>query len=137
MSDQLLSFKKSEELLALYDIAKAINSTLKLNEVLELIMTMSIKYMGAEAGSIMLLDDNKELVISVAQGLDLDRLEDSSVKIGDKISGKVALTGEPLLLIGKIDEADFKDVIDRKDEIKSSLCVPLKVKDKIRGGVKS
>ncbi|MEQ8224333.1 MAG: GAF domain-containing protein, partial [Candidatus Eremiobacterota bacterium] len=133
MSGILSSYKTSEELLALYEIAKAINSTLNLPEVLDLIMKMTIKYLGAEAGSIMLLNDQKELVLTVATGLDMDKLKDVSVKIGDSISGKVALTGEPLLLVGKADNSEFTNIVVRKEDIKSSLCVPLKVKDQLRG----
>ncbi|MEQ8172444.1 MAG: GAF domain-containing protein, partial [Candidatus Eremiobacterota bacterium] len=87
MSGILSSYKTSEELLALYEIAKAINSTLNLSELLDLIMKMTMKYLGAEAGSIMLLNEQKELVVTVAIGLDMDKLKDVSVKIGDSISG--------------------------------------------------
>ncbi|HPZ09327.1 MAG TPA: ATP-binding protein [Candidatus Eremiobacteraeota bacterium] len=133
MSDKFSSHKSSEELLALYEIAKAINSTLDISEVLELIMNMTIKYLNAEAGSIMLLNEKNELVIKVAHGLDMAKLKDVSVKIGESISGKVALTGEPLLLVGKVDNGEFVNIVSRKEDIKSSLCVPLKVKSQLRG----
>ena len=133
MSGILSSYKTSEELLALYEIAKAINSTLNLSELLDLIMKMTMKYLGAEAGSIMLLNEQKELVVTVAIGLDMDKLKDVSVKIGDSISGKVALTGEPLLLVGKVDNSEFNNIVVRHEDIKSSLCVPLKVKEQLRG----
>ena len=133
MSSELLSYKQSKELLALYEIGKAINSTLKLTEVLDVIMSMTMKHLDAEAGSIMLLNDNEELVVAVAKGLDSSKVRDEVVKLGEQISGKVALTGEALLLIGKIDENEFPHAIDRQEEIKSSLCVPLKVKQEVRG----
>jgi len=133
MSSELISYQKSNELLALYEIGKAINSTLKLSEVLDIIMELTMKHLSAEAGSIMLLNERLELVVAVAHGLDKDKIRDEVVKMGEKISGKVALTGEPLLLIGKIDEKDFVHVVEREDKIKSSLCVPLKVKNEVRG----
>jgi len=131
MTSELLP-RETDELIALYEIGKAINSTLEISEVLNLIMTLTIKYFGADAGSIMLLN-KEELSVAVAYGLDIDNIKDIKVKLGESISGKVALTGEPLLLIGPADNKQFKKIIKRKEDIKSSLCVPLKVKGEIRG----
>ncbi|MEQ8171133.1 MAG: ATP-binding protein, partial [Candidatus Eremiobacterota bacterium] len=43
------------------------------------------------------------------------------------------LTGEPLLLVGKVDNSEFNNIVVRHEDIKSSLCVPLKVKEQLRG----
>jgi PAS domain S-box-containing protein len=131
MTSELLP-RETDELIALYEIGKAINSTLEISEVLNIIMTLTTKYFGADAGSIMLLN-KEELSVAVAYGLNIDNIKDMKVKLGESISGKVALTGEPLLLIGPADNKQFKKIIKRKEDIKSSLCVPLKVKGEIRG----
>jgi len=45
----------------------------------------------------------------------------------------VAQTGEPLLLYGKVEDSRFKLLVERDEPIKSALCVPLKVREKIIG----
>lgn len=123
---------RGEELLLLYEIGKVVNSTLDLNEILQSIIKMTTNIFKAEAASIMLFDKDGELRIAAAQGLSCEIIKNTRIRSGEGIAGWVAQTKEPLLLDGKVEDSRFKSLVDRKDDVKSSLCVPLIHKDKER-----
>lgn len=124
---------REEELSKLYEITRAINSTLDLKTVLELILKLTNELFKAQAGSIMLLNSDASLTIEAAHGLSDEIVATTRVRLGEGIAGWVAMTGEPLLLEGKVKDPRFTMLVDRKDPIKSALCVPLKTKDKVIG----
>ncbi|MCE1248076.1 MAG: ATP-binding protein [Firmicutes bacterium] len=126
-------WSREQELLALYEIGKAVNSTLDLDKVLNIIISETIGLFQADAGSIMLLNADNELTIKAAQGLTDDIVKNTRVRPGEGIAGWVAETGQILLLDGRVSDPRFRNLVDRKEDIPSSLCVPLKRKDKIIG----
>src|SRR5688572_26986760 len=95
--------RSREQLLALFEISKAVNSTLELEDVLDHILGMTLPLFAAEAGSIMLLDEPSQLLhIAAARGLAADIVEKTSVRVGEGIAGWVAQTGEIVQLDGKV-----------------------------------
>lgn len=108
-------------------------STIILEELLDLIMDSCISELEADTGSIMLLDEEKEeLKISTARGLSEQVISTTRIKLGDGIAGTVAKEGEPLLLIGKVQDLRFRKIREQ-EKIKSAMCVPLSVRDKVIG----
>lgn len=53
--------KSKDQLSVLYQVSRAISSTLKLDDILQTILDFSIKISGAGRGSIMLLDKKKHI----------------------------------------------------------------------------
>ena len=84
-----LEKRSREQLLALYEIGRAINSTLELEDVLDRILEMTLGLFQAEAGSIMLLQD-RVLTIAVARGLAAQIVAETRVPLGEGIAGWVA-----------------------------------------------
>lgn len=132
MTVRELDSRPREQLAALYEIARAVNSTLELSEVLDRILGMVLDLFEAEAGSIMLLQDGK-LRIRCSRGLPPEVVETTEVALGEGIAGWVARTGEMLLLNGKVEDSRFHGLVNRRDEITSSLCTPLRSRDGILG----
>jgi len=128
--------KKACELSTLFHIGNAINSTLDRDRVLQKVLDSAIMLLDAIQGSLMLLDQNtKEMRILAACGLPPEIMNTARVKLGEGISGKVALEGKPKLMKKGVKiEGSKKDMKDKK-ELKSAMCVPLKIKDKIMGVV--
>lgn len=124
--------KQLQRLSSLYKVSQAMASTIRLENLIELIMDLCIEELKADTGSLMLLDNKEILTIRSARGLTDDVVKETSIKLGEGIAGTVAQSKEPLLLIGKIEDHRFDGVIDR-EKIKSALCVPLTVKDRVRG----
>ncbi|MEW6279221.1 MAG: ATP-binding protein [Candidatus Eremiobacterota bacterium] len=124
--------RSRDQLLALYEIGRALNSTLELSELLQRILAAIVPLFDAEAGSIMLIEGNA-LSIKAATGLSQEIIESTRVPLGQGIAGWVAQTGEVLLLNGKVEDPRFRGLVERSDEIASSLCTPLRHRDRITG----
>lgn len=120
-----------------FRISALINSTLRLEEVLENIMTTSRAILKADACSLMLVDEgSEELVFAVAQGPVAGKLKGGfRLKKGEGIAGHVFETGESLLIEDAYKDPRFHREFDRKTgyRTRSILCVPLKIKERLIG----
>ncbi|NOX97270.1 MAG: GAF domain-containing protein, partial [Nitrospirae bacterium] len=91
--------KKVKPLSHLYEISKAISSSLDLKKVLEMTLDKCLDSLESEAGSIFLLDEErKELVLKTVRGPKEVSLRDVKQRLGEGISGLVASNGRPLLV---------------------------------------
>jgi sigma-B regulation protein RsbU (phosphoserine phosphatase) len=119
------------------EVVRLITSSLDLEEVLERIMTTSREVMGADASSLMLLDESTgELVFQVAQGSVGEKLREGfRLPLGQGIAGTVCLTGEPILVEDAYSDPRFHRDFDKRTgyRTKSLLCVPLKIQERIIG----
>ena len=112
-----------EHLEALYRLGSILNSSLSLEDILPKALTQTLDLLEAETASVMLLDESgTELKIRLAHGLSEDIVENTRVKLGERVSGRVAATGEPVLIRGQ--EGDDRD---------SSICVPLLANKQVVG----
>jgi sigma-B regulation protein RsbU (phosphoserine phosphatase) len=120
-----------------FEVSTLINSSLEMEEVLDQIMSTSRAVMGADACSLMLVDEaSQELVFQVAQGAVGKKLREGfRIKRGQGIAGHVFETGEPLLIEDAYSDPRFNPEFDRRTgyRTRSILCVPLKVKERIIG----
>ncbi len=127
--------KEHEQLTALYEVSQVVNSTLDLSEVLNIVMDTIISLTGAERGFLMLLDEETgELDFKVARNMDRETLAGSSFEISRTIVNRVAVEGEPILTTNAQADPRFSaqaSVVSYS--LRSILCVPLKVKDKVTG----
>lgn len=121
-------YKKIE---TLYRLSRIVTSTIRLNELLEIVLDEVIKNLGADGGSILLLEDG-ELVIRASRGLPKSIVEKTCIPIGDKISGRIAKMKRPYLFINGLFPEGFKGVRVRP-RIRSSICVPLLFMDEVIG----
>lgn len=117
---------------ALFNVSKALNSTLEVEEVLQTMLGMALDTFQADAGSVMLLQDGY-LTIQVSQGLEPEIVAKTRQKLGTGIAGWVAKTGQPLHLDGKVEDSRFETVVKRQDSITSSLSVPIATEGDILG----
>ncbi|MCD6552790.1 MAG: GAF domain-containing protein [Anaerolineae bacterium] len=129
--------KEHEQLSALYEVSRVINSTLDLEEVLKQVMDTIIELTGAERGFLMLIDDETgELEFKVAREMDRKTIDDSSFQISRTIVRQVASDGVPIVTTNAQADPRFRaqeSVVSYS--LRSILCVPLRVKDRITGVV--
>jgi phosphoserine phosphatase RsbU/P len=124
-----------EHLATLYEITSTLNSSLELNVVLDTVMDKVIEVTNAERGFLMLHDDaTGKLQFQVARGLDRSEIESPSFQVSSSITKHVAQTREPLLT----DNAQFDERFKKGESImvlglRSILCVPITVKDRLTG----
>ncbi|MDP1808942.1 MAG: GAF domain-containing protein [Actinomycetota bacterium] len=122
--------KRYSQLTNLYKISKAVSNEHDLDVLLHLVLRQSLDLMGAETGSIMLIEPGgTELAIRAAEGLDPETVKNTQVKLGEGISGYVAASGKPLMIQDGVRKAKAPGVKDVKD----ALCVPLIANDRVIG----
>jgi phosphoserine phosphatase RsbU/P len=129
--------ERLENLKECFRVSGLINSSLRLDKVLENIMTTSRSILKADACSLMLVDEKSdELVFEVAQGPVADKLKGGlRIRRGQGIAGSVHDTGEPLLIENAYEDARFNREFDRLTGYRTQtiLCVPLKIKERVIG----
>jgi PAS domain S-box-containing protein len=125
---------RRDDLEALLDINKAINSTLVLDDILQMVMKRAIKLLRAERGFLMLLDDEGNLQFKTAYNICKDSLSKEDFKISMSIATSVAKTGRSIYTSdAQHDERYSKQRSILELDLKSIMCVPLKSKEKIIG----
>lgn len=127
--------KEHKQLQALQDVGAVINSSHDLSEVLNAVMDAIIRLTGAERGFLMLHDkETDELGVEVARNINQETLEKSSFEISRSIVRSVADTGEPIVTTNAQADPRFasqESIISYN--LRSILCVPLKIKHHIIG----
>lgn len=120
-------------LVALYESSKAIFSTIKLNELLEIIIDLVLKIHQADEGSLMLLDENQRLSIAASRGIPEETARQTHLEIGERISGLVAKEKRPLLLIDGLERYPELKGIPNNSRIRSSIICPLICNQELMG----
>ena len=124
-----------EELAALYDIGRAIGSSLKPAEVLNEVMDQIIRLTGAERSFLMLVDqETGGLEFRAARNVDRETIASSSFEISRSIVKQVASSGEPIVTTNAQMDPRFKaqeSVIGYN--LRSILCVPLRYRGRVTG----
>ncbi|HCE05887.1 MAG TPA: histidine kinase [Verrucomicrobiales bacterium] len=119
----------SEQLQRLYEVSRAIHSTLESTEALRLIVREAVSLMGASSGSLALVNPTTGLLeIAASEGLPEDASA-MSLRPKEGITGWVAHHGEPLR-IGDV-SADER-YISARPEVRSELAVPLFIEEDVR-----
>ena len=124
---QEIRFNKLQRLI---EASKIINSTLNLDELLELILNAATQSIEADRGTLYLVDDiKKELWSKVHQGTDMVEIR---LPIGKGLAGYVAETGETILIPDTYADPRFNPEIDKRTgyRTRNMLCMPMKNKDR-------
>lgn len=125
-----------DDLAALYDISKAVNSTLILDDILDIVMTKSVNLLQAERGFLMLLDDQGKLQFKTAHNINKEQLNSEDLRISTTIANMVVRTGKSIYTSDALnDERFLRKASIVALNIRSAMCVPLRIKTKIIGVV--
>lgn len=117
----------------LLDIGKKIASNIKLNKLMEEIVTIAKTETDAEAGSLYIVDEERqELWFQVALGEKGELLKEIRLKIGEGVSGWVAKEGVTLNIKDVNKDSRLKKEIGAKINFKQKamLTMPIKYKEK-------
>lgn len=128
------STKGVEDIKALLEVSMAINSSLVADDVLQIVMRKAIELMQAERGLVMLLDENGELQVRSAYNLCKEEIMDEDFKVSNSITTKVASTGKSIYTSDALSDeryANQRSVVEL--HLRSIMCVPLKVKERVIG----
>jgi len=126
------------ELTALYEISRAISSSLNLNDVLTQIMQILHDKMGMERGTLTLLDPKtKELSIEVGFGLEKEAIRRGRYMIGEGITGRVVAANKPMVVPNVGEDPLFLDRTRSRGDLKNIafICVPIQLDAKAIGAI--
>ncbi len=122
--------KGLEVLQALYSIASNIDSP----ELCEAILESAAEVVGAEQGSLMLLDKEKyTLEVKATKGLNIAILNYIRINPGEGIAGIVLEKGSPIVVSNIEDDERFSRPNRVRYKTKSFISIPVKIKDKSIG----
>jgi len=122
------------ELTTLYEVGQALTSTLDLETLLKLIIKNSVCVTKAKGGVLRLLDPETNRLVVKAHCMpedDISRLTD--LDIGEGVAGRVAETGNPVLIPDIESTSEFKGM--SKIATRCVMGVPLRAKDNIIGTI--
>jgi signal transduction histidine kinase len=126
--------KKDAQLSTWGELSHALIANFDLPRLLDLIVSTAVEVTGAGRASVMLLDELEGvLTIKAARGIDIEVIASTRLALGEGIAGRVALTGQPLLLRRQVAERQLRPLREREDEISSSISVPLRIEERIVG----
>ncbi len=121
--------RRAQELNVLYDVGKSVSSSLDLEEVLHRVVEAAVYVVGAEEGSLMLLDEERgELYIRASKNLD-SKAQTVRKRVTDSLAGSVLQTRQAVA-IGN------DSPIERTHTallVKSLIYVPLILQEKAIG----
>lgn len=123
-----------EDLRAVLEVSLAVNSSLVLEDVLQMVMQKAIELLSAERGFIMLLDDKGELQFKTAYNLCKESLMEEDFRISNSIANQVAASGKSIYTSdAQADQryANQKSVLEL--HLRSIMCVPLKINNRVIG----
>ena len=123
------------KLTAVLEVTKAYRSIIHLDVLLSTIVETAAETLGAEAGSILLYDDEGKLRFHTASGRAATAVKPMSVEPGQGIAGWTADTGEPAIVNDVATDPRFEASFDRRTgfRTRSILCVPLTFEQKVIG----
>ncbi len=126
--------RERSTLMALFHVIQAVNSSLDLEEVLSLVIDYIIQLTQAERGFLMLLNQVGELEFKVARNVDQETIEGASFDISRTIVQGVVRQGRSVVTTNAQEDPRFsarESVVSF--QLRSILCVPLRVKDQVTG----
>ena len=130
ISEVLIPFEQRfSHLQALAGIGQIINSTLEVDEVLQIVMDTIVRLTEAERGFLMLRNDQGEMVTRIARNWEQESINKNEFAISRTIIERVIQGGEAVLTTNAREDPRFggqESII--AFNLRSILCVPLMVK---------
>jgi len=126
--------KSKDKLSTLYNISRVISSTLKLDNILKLLLDFSVKISGANRGSVMLLDEKKNIFsIEVAYNISEKVIRKTTFAKDENTFGWVVKNKKSLYIKDLEQDKRFskKETVDYK--IKQLLMLPIIIENEVKG----
>ncbi|HMF53463.1 MAG TPA: sensor domain-containing diguanylate cyclase [Edaphobacter sp.] len=133
---EVIESRQMDHLRVFHDVARALTSSLELEEILGAIMDKMAQFFGPERWSLLMVDDaTNELYYAIAVGENSSTLKGLRVPLGEGVAGWVAASGNPLVVPDVSLDAHWS-AFSRKHpdlNIHSIACVPVRSGNKTLG----
>jgi adenylate cyclase len=135
VSETIIPFElRYSNLQALAGIGQFVNSTLEVDEVLQIVMDTIVRLTEAERGFLMLRDERGEMAIRIARNWEQESINQNEFAISRSVIQRVIESGEAVLTTNAREDPRFggqESII--AFNLRSILCVPLTVKAELIG----
>ncbi len=119
---------------SLLEVSALVNSSLVTDEILQIVMKRAIELLHAERGFLMLLDEDNKLQFRTVYNLCKEELMQEDFKYSQSVANRVANTGgSEYTSDAQNDERFAKQESIRSLNLRSIVCVPLKIEHKVIG----
>jgi len=127
--------KKAMQLETLSRVSRTITSDRYIEEILNLIVTMTAGMMNSKICSIMMLDEKKKVLKIIAtQSLSEEYRRKANVAVGESISGRVLKGRKALTVLDVTQDSVYSfSHLAKKEGLCSMLSVPMMIKKKAMG----
>jgi diguanylate cyclase (GGDEF)-like protein len=135
-SFEVIESRQMDHLRVFHDVARALTSSLELEEILGAIMDKMAQFFGPERWSMLMVDDKAgELYYAIAVGENTESLKGLRVPLGEGVAGWVASTGNPLVVPDVALDPHWSAFANKHPDlkIKSIACVPVRSGNKTLG----
>ena len=135
-SFEVIESRQMDHLRVFHDVARALTSSLELEEILGAIMDKMAQFFGPERWSMLMVDDkSSELYYAIAVGENAESLKGLRVPLGEGVAGWVASTGNPLVVPDVALDPHWSAFANKHPDlkIKSIACVPVRSGNKTLG----
>jgi GAF domain-containing protein len=120
----------------LVEVSRLLSSTLKVEELLELILGAAAELLDAETSSLFLIDENTgELIVEVAAGEPAETVVKQRVPAGEGIAGWVAANDEVALVEDPANDPRFYRGVDERTgfQTRNLLAAPMRTRERVIG----
>jgi len=114
----------------LHDAGRAVNSVHELDHVLGTILNGVVDMLGAETGSVFLVEDDELRGVAAVGN---ERALGARVSFGEGIAGRVAVVRNALLINGAASDGAFPGLRPRRNPVESAISVPMIERDQLIG----
>jgi diguanylate cyclase (GGDEF)-like protein len=131
---EVIESRQMDHLRVFHDVARALTSSLELEEILGAIMSKMAQFFGPERWSLLMVDEaTGELYYAIAVGENAESLKGLRVPLGEGVAGWVASTGNPLIVPDVALDPHWSAFSTKHPDLKiqSIACVP------VRAGLKT
>lgn len=136
LQSQVQVIRSNEKrLAALNEVSAIVSQSLELEDVLNVATDKVREVMSLEVALVFLLDEeSQELELKTYRGVSEEFTAGlKGLKVGEGFNGRVAQTGEPLLVEDASQDPRLTREVVKREGIQAALIVPLKAKGKVVG----
>ncbi len=125
---------RTKELEALYRADHELYRHLRLEQVLQTLVDVAVEILQADKSSVMVWDVQRErLVVRAARGFSPETMAQMSFALGEGVVGRVAATGEPIIVEDVYTDPRVARRITDPEDIRSFMHVPIEIGGEVFG----
>jgi sigma-B regulation protein RsbU (phosphoserine phosphatase) len=116
----------AQQLTTLNELSRVLNSSLDLEQILDLILSKALELLSAEAGSLVLVEGaERELVFRVTRGAHPEQVVGRRLPWGTGLTGRVAAEGWPVISNDVRSDPRFFGQVDDAGFVRAMMILPL------------